>query len=136
MLLLVYDCTNEASFKSLQSWLELARSSQDGKLLPGTCTIFHVPCASLLMRFICSVLLLAAVVRFVGAGIVVANKSDVTDRVAVPAAKGADFAAANSLEFFECSALQGTDADAPFYYLANKFYRMYEEKVQLMTGRS
>ena len=97
--MLVYDCTNEASFKNLQSWWDLVRNSQDGRVLPG---------------------------------IVVANKTDKLDSIAVQPARGAEFAASNGLEFFECSALQGTDADAPFYFIANKFYRTYEEKVQLM----
>ncbi|TNV78448.1 hypothetical protein FGO68_gene527 [Halteria grandinella] len=62
-------------------------------------------------------------------GVVVANKIDLENRVAVGPADGAAFAKSIGFEFFEVSTLQGKNIDDPFKCLADIFYRRYQEKV-------
>jgi transport family protein 27 len=64
-------------------------------------------------------------------GVLLANKIDLRDsgRAQVTVDEGMEFAKVNGLEYFECSAQQGTDVDAPFNFIADAFYRKYEECV-------
>jgi len=64
-------------------------------------------------------------------GVLLANKMDLkeTGRAVVDSQEGYSFAQQNQLEYFECSAQNGTDVDAPFNFIADTFYRKYEEAV-------
>jgi len=64
-------------------------------------------------------------------GVLIANKIDLreTGRDVVSSEEGEQFAQQNGLMYFECSAMQGTDVDAPFNFMADAFYRKYEEMV-------
>jgi transport family protein 27 len=64
-------------------------------------------------------------------GVLLANKIDLreTGRAVVDAEEGVEFAQANGLEYYECSALTGGAVDEPFNYIANTFYKKYEESV-------
>eukprot|EP00727_Mastigamoeba_balamuthi_P004997 m51a1_g14496 hypothetical protein (189) ;mRNA; f:768683-769938 len=57
------------------------------------------------------------------------NKTDLASmgRGVVEAQEGQAFAKHHSLEFFQCSAKEGVDHDAPFHWLANRFYKLYED---------
>lgn len=67
-------------------------------------------------------------------GVVVANKIDLENRVAVGPADGAAFAKSIGFEFFEVSTLQGKNIDDPFKCLADQFYSRYQEKVASLTA--
>eukprot|EP00744_Colponema_vietnamica_P007355 GILI01010594.1.p1 GENE.GILI01010594.1~~GILI01010594.1.p1 ORF type:complete len:190 (+),score=23.69 GILI01010594.1:54-623(+) len=69
-------------------------------------------------------------------GVLVANKVDLEERRVVPTQQGQDFAEANGLEFFETSALAGTDVDAPFNFIADAFYRLYEGRLETLKSLS
>ena len=64
-------------------------------------------------------------------GVLLANKIDLRDtgRAVIEAKEGMEFAQANGLEYFECSAMQGTGVDEPFNFIAKAFYSKYEETV-------
>lgn len=62
-------------------------------------------------------------------GVVVANKIDLENRIAVGPQDGAAFAKNIGFEFFEVSALQGKNIDDPFKCLAEIYFRRYQEKV-------
>jgi len=64
-------------------------------------------------------------------GVLLANKIDLreTGRGVVDAQEGMQFAQQNGLEYFECSALQGTEVDAPFNFIADAFHKKYEDMV-------
>lgn len=51
-------------------------------------------------------------------GVIIANKSDLRERVQVPRAEGERFAQSLGLRFFEASAQSGEGLDAPFQALA------------------
>jgi hypothetical protein len=61
---------------------------------------------------------------------VVANKTDLENRLAVGPADGAAFAKSIGFEFFEVSTLQAKNIEDPFKCLADIFYRRYQEKVE------
>eukprot|EP00455_Lapot_gusevi_P048305 TRINITY_DN6651_c0_g2_i2.p1 TRINITY_DN6651_c0_g2~~TRINITY_DN6651_c0_g2_i2.p1 ORF type:complete len:147 (+),score=37.50 TRINITY_DN6651_c0_g2_i2:249-689(+) len=67
-------------------------------------------------------------------GVVVANKMDMSENAQVTVEQGRDMAAEHQLQHFECSALDGRDVDAPFFFIANEFYRMYEEKLKVLES--
>lgn len=92
--LIVYDVTNDESFKNCKQWLERVRSLRPEKPLLGC---------------------------------IVANKIDLEERQKVSTSDGQDFARSNGLEYFETSALRGTDIEGPFHYLAKCFHKKYEE---------
>ncbi|KAJ3077939.1 Intraflagellar transport protein 27, partial [Rhizoclosmatium hyalinum] len=55
-------------------------------------------------------------------GVLVANKIDLDARRIISTQQGEEFAKANKLMYFECSAANNQEVDAPFYYLSNWFY--------------
>ncbi|CAG9317021.1 IFT27 [Blepharisma stoltei] len=63
-------------------------------------------------------------------GIIVANKTDLNDRIRVEMQEGASFANQNRFEFIEVSALKTQDVEVPFNRLAAIFARNYEDRVQ------
>jgi transport family protein 27 len=64
-------------------------------------------------------------------GVLIANKIDLreTGRGVVDAKEGLDFAQQNGLQYFETSALQGSEVDAPFNCVANAFHQNYEDQM-------
>ncbi|CAH1794543.1 unnamed protein product [Owenia fusiformis] len=62
-------------------------------------------------------------------GVLVAAKKDLDARRAVSPKAGQEFAMSNGLEYFEVSAKEGENVEAPFYYLANEFHKLYNEKL-------
>ena len=58
-------------------------------------------------------------------GVVVANKIDLENRVAVGPQDGMAFAKSIGFEFFEVSTLQGKNIEDPFKCLAEIFKRRY-----------
>ena len=117
MILLVYDVTNPASFANLSRWVDMFRSVNPGKTLRGANQ--HTQCIRHPIWF--SLLFLT--------GAVVANKTDLDERAAVPATEGEAFAQRHELEFFQTSAKGNTNVDIPFMYLASQFKDAYEEQL-------
>eukprot|EP01105_Mastigella_eilhardi_P012811 TRINITY_DN2923_c0_g1_i1.p1 TRINITY_DN2923_c0_g1~~TRINITY_DN2923_c0_g1_i1.p1 ORF type:complete len:204 (-),score=55.16 TRINITY_DN2923_c0_g1_i1:77-664(-) len=68
--------------------------------------------------------------REVVQGVVVANKMDQEARAQVSRQDGKAFAKAHNLEFFCTSAKETKDIDAPFNFIANSWYKLYEETVK------
>eukprot|EP00658_Telonema_sp_P-2_P000355 TRINITY_DN10129_c0_g1_i1.p1 TRINITY_DN10129_c0_g1~~TRINITY_DN10129_c0_g1_i1.p1 ORF type:complete len:223 (-),score=66.52 TRINITY_DN10129_c0_g1_i1:593-1261(-) len=62
-------------------------------------------------------------------GAVVANKTDLDERAAVPPHEGEAFAQKHDLEFFQTSAKNNTNVDIPFMFLASQFKDAYEEQL-------
>jgi hypothetical protein len=67
-------------------------------------------------------------------GVVVANKIDIENRIAVGPQDGLAFAKSIGFEFFEVSTLQAKNIEDPFKCLAEMFYRRYQEKVNYLTN--
>lgn len=61
-------------------------------------------------------------------GVVVANKVDLENRIAVGPQDGMAFAKSIGFEFFEVSTLQGRAIEDPFKCLADMFWSRYQEK--------
>ncbi|XP_077979426.1 intraflagellar transport protein 27 homolog [Glandiceps talaboti] len=98
VVMVVFDVTNETSFKSCQKWLERVKTKTNQEL----------------------------------PGVLVGNKTDLGARRAVDPGAAREFALQNNLEYFECSARDMGNYEAPFYFLANAFYKLYEAKVEVM----
>lgn len=67
-------------------------------------------------------------------GVVVANKIDIENRIAVGPQDGLAFAKSIGFEFFEVSTLQSKNTDDPFKCLAEMFYRRYQEKANYLMN--
>ncbi|XP_072013694.1 intraflagellar transport protein 27 homolog [Amphiura filiformis] len=65
-------------------------------------------------------------------GVLVANKMDLDGRRCVTKEAAQEFANGRGLEYFECSAKEQEGVDAPFHYMANAFYKLYQERVEVM----
>ena len=65
-------------------------------------------------------------------GVVVANKIDIENRIAVGPQDGLAFAKSIGFEFFEVSTLQSRNIDDPFKCLAEMFFRRYQEKANYL----
>ncbi|KAM8930660.1 intraflagellar transport protein 27 homolog [Pelodytes ibericus] len=63
-------------------------------------------------------------------GILVGNKSDLSDRRAVEKTVAQDWAARHSLEYFETSAKELENFEQPFQSLAKTFHQMYQERLE------
>ncbi|VDI27157.1 intraflagellar transport protein 27 homolog [Mytilus galloprovincialis] len=63
-------------------------------------------------------------------GVLVANKIDLDQRRLISPKAGQEFANSNGLKYFECSAKEMQNVDGSFYYLANEFYKLYQEKIE------
>eukprot|EP00347_Sterkiella_histriomuscorum_P020612 403337144 len=61
-------------------------------------------------------------------GVVVANKIDLENRIAVGPQDGLAFAKSIGFEFFEVSTLQGKNIEDPFQCLAEMFFSKYQER--------
>ena len=62
-------------------------------------------------------------------GVVIGNKIDLENRIAVAGQEGQAFAQSIGFDFFETSALQSRNIEEPFQALASMFRAHYEEKV-------
>lgn len=69
-------------------------------------------------------------------GVLVGNKTDLSERRSVTAKEAEDFAASNGLEYFDVSAKEMQSVDQPFLYLAQQFQKMYKEKVEAFKNLS
>lgn len=69
-------------------------------------------------------------------GVLVANKVDLVDagRRQVDEEEGRAVAHTMGLAYFETSAQEQVGVDAPFHYLADAFYRKYDETVKRVEG--
>mmetsp|Transcript_15413 Transcript_15413/g.18533 ORF Transcript_15413/g.18533 Transcript_15413/m.18533 type:complete len:194 (-) Transcript_15413:61-642(-) len=65
-------------------------------------------------------------------GVLVGTKADLKEEnaVMVNAAEVIDFANSKKLRYFETSAKEGRDVEAPFHFIANVFYNQYEEEIK------
>eukprot|EP01112_Ceratiomyxa_fruticulosa_P012474 TRINITY_DN3456_c0_g1_i1.p1 TRINITY_DN3456_c0_g1~~TRINITY_DN3456_c0_g1_i1.p1 ORF type:complete len:189 (-),score=27.25 TRINITY_DN3456_c0_g1_i1:90-656(-) len=68
-------------------------------------------------------------------GVLIANKTDLEERIEVKSHQGNEFAHTNNLVFFETSALRGKDIDAPFNCLAQQYNDIYNEKLKAFSKR-
>ncbi|KAJ3293205.1 Intraflagellar transport protein 27 [Borealophlyctis nickersoniae] len=66
-------------------------------------------------------------------GVLIANKIDQAPRRVISTHQGEEFAKAQSLTYFECSAAANTDVESPFYFLANAFFELFEETQKVFT---
>jgi len=100
MVMLVYDATLKESFDNCAMWLDMLKKHRTHKDRPLQ-------------------------------GVLVSNKTDLRERLVVPPEVADEWAQSNGLQFFEASAMPpGRDMDAPFNFIANKWYRAYEDKVE------
>ncbi|XP_062918900.1 intraflagellar transport protein 27 homolog isoform X1 [Mobula hypostoma] len=113
VICLVYDITNAASFNSCTKWLERARAQAPNGQLPESITLLWVW-------------------SYISArpGVLVGNKMDLASRRMVEYAQAQEWAASQGLEYFETSAKEMENCNAPFLSLAKAFHRMYEEKLE------
>lgn len=65
-------------------------------------------------------------------GILVGTKSDLKDHSQITYDDAVELANEFGMGYFECSAQQGKDVDVPFNFLADKFYRSYQEKIKAL----
>ncbi|KAL9955419.1 hypothetical protein ACROYT_G036746 [Oculina patagonica] len=65
-------------------------------------------------------------------GALVATKTDLKQRRVISTKQGRELASSKGLEYFECSAKDHENVEAPFYYLAKEFHSLYNEKVEQM----
>ncbi|KAJ3125375.1 Intraflagellar transport protein 27 [Nowakowskiella sp. JEL0407] len=66
-------------------------------------------------------------------GVLIGNKIDQGFRRAVTTEQAEEFAKNNSLTYFECSAANNLEVDAPFYFVANSVHQRFEESVEAST---
>ncbi|XP_064615765.1 intraflagellar transport protein 27 homolog [Liolophura sinensis] len=67
-------------------------------------------------------------------GVLLANKIDLDQRRVISPKAGKELADSNGLEYFECSAKEMENVDSAFYYLANEYYKLYQETVNQMQS--
>ncbi|KAF4321575.1 hypothetical protein BBO99_00004616 [Phytophthora kernoviae] len=65
-------------------------------------------------------------------GVLLANKTDLRDnnRDAISTKEAEGFAKRNDLKYFECSAQQHSDVEAPFMHIADWFHKKYQAATQ------
>ena len=66
-------------------------------------------------------------------GVVIGNKTDLTERRVVPAKMGLDTATALKMQYFECSAKDNAGVEDAFFYLANEFHKLHAEQAGHMA---
>ncbi|KAK7005191.1 intraflagellar transport protein 27 [Biomphalaria glabrata] len=66
-------------------------------------------------------------------GALVANKIDLEQRRMISPKQGRELAQSHKLEYFECSAKEMQHVDVPFFFLANEFHKLYQERVELFS---
>ncbi|XP_033112290.1 intraflagellar transport protein 27 homolog [Anneissia japonica] len=68
--------------------------------------------------------------------VLVGNKIDLEGRRNLGSNTAEEYANQKGIRYFECSAKEQENVDAPFYYLANEFYRLYQSKIEIMKTLS
>ncbi|WAQ97369.1 IFT27-like protein [Mya arenaria] len=66
--------------------------------------------------------------------VLIANKIDLDQRRVISPKVGTDLAHSQGLKYFECSAKEMQAVDAPFYYLANEYYKLYQERLDIFQS--
>mmetsp|Transcript_21973 Transcript_21973/g.41919 ORF Transcript_21973/g.41919 Transcript_21973/m.41919 type:complete len:190 (-) Transcript_21973:628-1197(-) len=104
MVMLVYDATSKESFDNCAMWLDMLKKHRIHKDRPIQ-------------------------------GVLVANKCDLRERMCIAPETAEEWSQQNGLQFFEVSSMPpGRDVDAPFNYIAAKWYRAYEDKVEALAS--
>ncbi|XP_066521719.1 intraflagellar transport protein 27 homolog isoform X2 [Hoplias malabaricus] len=67
-------------------------------------------------------------------GVLVGNKSDLSSRREVEAAEAQDWAQSQGLQYYETSAKDMENCDAPFLSLAQTFYILYQDRKQMIQN--
>jgi len=67
-------------------------------------------------------------------GVLLANKTDLTERRVVSPKIGLDMATQLQLQYFECSAKDHTGVEEPFFYLANEWHKLHAEQASDMAS--
>ena len=66
-------------------------------------------------------------------GVIIGNKTDLTERRSVPAKVGLDTATALKVQYLECSAKDNVGVEDPFFYLANEFHKLHADQASTMA---
>ena len=66
-------------------------------------------------------------------GVIIGNKTDLTERRSVPAKAGLDTATALKVQYLECSAKDNVGVEDPFFYLANEFHKLHADQASTMA---
>ena len=66
-------------------------------------------------------------------GVLLGNKTDLTERRMVPAKLGLDTATQLALQYFESSAKDNSGVEEPFYYLANEYHKLFSEQANTLA---
>ncbi|XP_071948916.1 intraflagellar transport protein 27 homolog [Antedon mediterranea] len=66
--------------------------------------------------------------------VLVGNKIDLEGRRNVGSNTAEEYAAKKDIQYFECSAKEQKNVEAPFYYIANEFYHLYQSKLEIMKS--
>lgn len=67
-------------------------------------------------------------------GVILGNKTDLTERRSVPAKLGLDLASSLKMQYFECSAKDNVGVEEAFFYLANEFHKLHAEQAANMAS--
>lgn len=97
--IIVYDVTNPNSFTNIPKYLRLIKTLKDRK------NIKNIP------------------------GILVANKTDLTQLEKITSQEGSSYAQKNSLQFFSTSSVN-QDVSEIFQYIAKEYYAKYQERIE------
>ena len=62
-------------------------------------------------------------------GVLIGNKVDLKQRRVISAEDAKKFASGMDLEYFEVTAKDYSNVEAPFYFLCNAFHKLFMEKV-------
>ena len=66
-------------------------------------------------------------------GVIIGNKTDLTERRSVPAKAGLDTANSLKVQYLECSAKDNVGVEDPFFYLANEFHKLHADQASTMA---
>ncbi len=67
-------------------------------------------------------------------GVLLANKSDLSERRVVSPKLGSELAQQLGLMYFECSCKDYNGVEEPFYYLANEYHKAHGDKIEQMAN--
>ena len=67
-------------------------------------------------------------------GVLLANKTDLSDRRMVSPKVASELAQQLGLMYFECSCKDYSGVEEPFYYLANEYHKLHGEKAESMAN--
>ena len=109
--MLVFDSTQPESFSILQKWLNYLKHIKTLTNAKGISQCRNGMQFNLMIYI----------------GILVATKLDQVHRRAVGQEEAEVFAKANSLAYFETSAIDPNSAEPPFYYVAHTFHERFED---------